>query len=611
VGTPSFAGSRVQNFPIMQLAQPIQSPFDIWAPQIQSRQSSKKSSSSWPERDKTYRFIDEADPRFGQAESQTPARFMGLSKAGKYKLSHRIRFTLPGMGDKPKLIEMLQSRIQENSLLGAVTVNLPFDMEVDLDAGYWPKMWRTIVSRVRPGSNAEKVGLKAGDIIRAVSVPVVKETEDMPWWERLAQFQMPDTDQGIICLDENKINTRYTQAIYENMRVNGKHAEVVLLVERPLLFAATEVPATQSQDAAPSVVDEKERLGQAAIAVEETKEEEMVEPGTERFVSDLVRLRVWKEKQTVLTEQLGRAPTIYTWARECDFSSTQDFKRELKQCEASRTTLIESAKGMVYQVAKKYKKAAAYSVPQHDLVQAGMVGLINAVDSYDPDNKIGFRNFMYTKIRDVMYLALLDRNVQPGKETQRLNRKRFTTTQELKAELGRKPSADEVAARIGVTEKRVHKLKNTDVTTRLDSGNRRGNEEAGGTETLKYFNWDEEAGGIEVFDAVGCSKTDRQARELREQVIDGKLKDVLEKLTPEQRAVLEMRTGLDDGKKKTYNEIGRRMGVSYSKAKDLFEDALYDLRAAAISAKYQWWSDSLVYVDDLQPAELERETVTE
>jgi len=161
---------------------------------------------------------------------RTPEQFQGTRTKGSYPESSRVQFTLPGKDDKPKIIEILWSG-KANPSFGAVKVKLP------LDAGITSKDARLVVKGIKQGSNAELSKIRRGDIIRAVSLPETENSQvDSPWWASLSRVVVPDAEEGMVILD-GKSPATFAAAVQENLRVNGKNAEVVLIIERPFQMA--------------------------------------------------------------------------------------------------------------------------------------------------------------------------------------------------------------------------------------------------------------------------------------------------------------------------------------------------------------------------------------
>jgi len=169
-----------------------------------SRVSRRVEGAVWPEQGRFHRFVQEDDPTFEEYlvncatgyVCKTPDRFQGMRTDGVYQGTSRVK--------------------------------LPVDATVT------SRDSRIVVKQVKPESNAESAMIRRGDIIRAVSVPdSVDAHEDAPWWARMGQPALPSAEEGMVILD-GRPAAEYYAALKENLRLNGKEAEVVLIVERPV-----------------------------------------------------------------------------------------------------------------------------------------------------------------------------------------------------------------------------------------------------------------------------------------------------------------------------------------------------------------------------------------
>lgn len=159
---------------------------------------------------------------------ETPSKLRGSRETGMHPGSVRVRFTLPDKSSEPKTIELVRSKETDNPSMGAVKVSMPVGAKVI------SKDSRTVVKRVEAGSGAAIAGILAGDIIRAMSVPVRDKSEgDAPWWKSIGRTQLPDAEDGLLILDGKSADI-YDAALEENIRTNGANGEIVLIVERPI-----------------------------------------------------------------------------------------------------------------------------------------------------------------------------------------------------------------------------------------------------------------------------------------------------------------------------------------------------------------------------------------
>jgi RNA polymerase sigma factor for flagellar operon FliA len=120
-----------------------------------------------------------------------------------------------------------------------------------------------------------------------------------------------------------------------------------------------------------------------------------------------------------------------------------------------RNQLIERYRGMVEAMANTLAQRLPASVDPQDLAHAGVWGLIQSLAAYRPERGATFVGFMRARVRGAMLDELRMMDVLPRTLRQR-QRRRDHLTERLRAELGRDPTVAELAAGLGMTERRYH-----------------------------------------------------------------------------------------------------------------------------------------------------------
>ncbi len=226
---------------------------------------------------------------------------------------------------------------------------------------------------------------------------------------------------------------------------------------------------------------------------------------------------------------------------------------------AAREHLITANSRLVISVAKKYM---GRGVPFLDLIQEGNIGLIRAAKKFDYRRGHKFSTYATWWIRQAVTRAIADQGrtirvpVHMGDQINRLLR----TSHQLTQLLGRDPTTQELADSLRVTPKKVENM--IQVARRPIS--------------LETPTDDEEDSILSDFipDNESPAPTDVVTNSLlREQ-----LRDVLHTLPPREVRILQLRYGLHDGQSYTLEEVGRKMGVTRERVRQIEAQALSRLR---------------------------------
>ena len=339
-------------------------------------------------------------------------------------------------------------------------------------------------------------------------------------------------------------------------------------------FASEEELLTLTEDVEPPLEE-----------IEELPEEEIVDPNTlvDSFsIDDPVRMYL-KEigKVNLLTSDeetdLAMAMTAGQEAqRQLDEMKQsgevpeEDMARELnklvKKGEAAKQRLAEANLRLVVSIAKRYVGRGMLFL---DLIQEGNLGLIKAVEKFDYTKGYKFSTYATWWIRQAITRAIADqaRTIRiPVHMVETIN-KVIRVSRQLLQELGHDPSPEEIAAEMSMPVDKVREiLKIAQEPVSLETPI--GEEE---DSHLGDFIPDEDAS--EPSEVASFTL-------LKEQLVD-----VLSTLTPREEKVLKLRFGIEDGRTRTLEEVGKEFNVTRERIRQIEAKALRKLRHPSRSKK--------------------------
>jgi RNA polymerase primary sigma factor len=243
-----------------------------------------------------------------------------------------------------------------------------------------------------------------------------------------------------------------------------------------------------------------------------------------------------------------------------------ELQRLIEDGWAAREHLITANSRLVISVAKKYM---GRGVPFLDLIQEGNIGLIRAAKKFDYRRGHKFSTYATWWIRQAVTRAIADQGrtirvpVHMGDQINKLLRVQHQLTQRL----GRDPSVEELAEALEVTPQKVENM--IQVARRPLSLETPTDDEE--DSVLGDFIQDDE------LPAPDDTATYNLLREHLESVLDG--------LPPREVRILQLRYGLLDGQAYTLEEVGRKMGVTRERVRQIEAQALSRLRHPAIRRK--------------------------
>mgnify|MGYP001109026440 CR=1 FL=1 len=227
--------------------------------------------------------------------------------------------------------------------------------------------------------------------------------------------------------------------------------------------------------------------------------------------------------------------------------------------EEAMRELVRGNLRFVISVAKKYQNRG---VPLTDLIQEGNVGLMIAARKFDPDHGVKFISYAVWWIRQAIMSALAHqgRSVRvPLNRAAEISRI-YRTREELKGRLGREPTAEEIAEALAMDPDTVEMLQT------LNAGEVRLDAPVGESEDTRM---------IERFLHTELGSTEA---EVEERLLEEEIEAALETLRPRDAKVLRLYYGLGGEREHTLEEIGKILGITRERVRQLRDRALRELR---------------------------------
>ena len=258
--------------------------------------------------------------------------------------------------------------------------------------------------------------------------------------------------------------------------------------------------------------------------------------------------------------EIGRIPLL-SYDEELELE-----KKVLAGDEAAKQKLAESNLRLVVSIAKKYVGRGMLFL---DLIQEGNMGLIKAVEKFDYTKGYKFSTYATWWIRQAITRAIADqaRTIRiPVHMVETIN-KLIRTSRHLLQQLGREPTPEEIAAEMEIPVEKVteiQKIAQDPVSLETPIGEE-----------------DDSHLGDFIQDDDSPAPQDAAAYTLlREQ-----LEEVMKTLTPREAKVLKLRFGLEDGKSRTLEEVGKEFNVTRERIRQIEAKALRKLRHPSRSKK--------------------------
>jgi len=370
-----------------------------------------------------------------------------------------------------------------------------------------------------------------------------------------------DSSEMMDVLDEIELDSEQMEHIYDSLEALG-------------------IEIGTEEDLLPDLADDAEPPMEEITDIEE---EELVDPNTlvDSFsIDDPVRMYLKEigkvpllspteeiDLAKAMTEGMQASETLKMLESEEGMEdAVKELMKTVKAGERAKQKLAEANLRLVVSIAKRYVGRGMLFL---DLIQEGNLGLIKAVEKFDYTKGYKFSTYATWWIRQAITRAIADqaRTIRiPVHMVETIN-KVIRVSRQLLQELGHDPSPEEISAEMGMPVEKVREiLKIAQEPVSLETP-------IGEEEDSHLGDFIPDEGASEPSEAASFTL-------LKEQLVD-----VLSTLTPREEKVLKLRFGIEDGRSRTLEEVGKEFNVTRERIRQIEAKALRKLRHPSRSKK--------------------------
>ncbi len=290
--------------------------------------------------------------------------------------------------------------------------------------------------------------------------------------------------------------------------------------------------------------------------------------------------KLGEQTLSALRDELRSLPFSWRFLEQLPDRITNEDERDrldaaLAQAAGARERMITANLRLVISIARRY---ASPSLPITDLIQEGNMGLLKAVERFEYERGFKFSTYGTWWIRQSITRAIADhaRTVRLPAHVNEALHKLSRTERQLYQELGREPSAEETATRLGMSVRKVHRLRQL-------------------AEPVVWIDAITDEDTLEtIADTIPDQRCSATLDHLYRQSLREAVEEVLATLSEQQARIISLRYGLDDGEPRTLEEIGQQFSVTRERIRQIEAKALQKLQHRARSLSLRHYAGKLL-----------------
>ena len=287
------------------------------------------------------------------------------------------------------------------------------------------------------------------------------------------------------------------------------------------------------------------------------------------YLNEMSRVPLlFKEEEIALAKkmEIGRQARQTLMESEGAIENREEVEKLIREGKEAREYLIKANIRLVVSIAKKYRQ---YGSSFLDLIQAGNVGLIRAVDKFDYRMGNRFSTYATWWIRRsvLRFLNQQERTIRlPNYLSNRLSKVRHVT-RDLSQELGRQPTIEEISEQVDQSPEEIRQLIHyARLPISLD-------EPVGEDDESELLNFVENENAAVPFNSV------------QQRLLEEDIGAALDELTERESSIIKLRFGLEGNRSHTLKELGEIFGVTRERIRQIQQKALRKLRSPQNQSK--------------------------